>query len=186
MTFRGILSITLLGLLTACGGGDGEPSDTSSPSTTSAPSSAPPTTSAPVTPSVSAKALPKNCKDPRLIAAMGDLIKGKPFGKQFDAADSVGCLWGKKIPTAGVSIALPTAKPKYEDFPEVEVPELSKFGVTAQSGGTEISVGPKKLYNQVFVIIGPQFRITVDQSSEQRRDGDLHDAAVAVTTWLLT
>jgi hypothetical protein len=180
MTFRGILSVTLLGLLTACGGGDGEPH------TTSAPSSAPPTTSAPVTPSVSAKALPKSCKDPRLIAAMGDLIKGKPFEKQYDAADSVGCDWGKEIPTAGVTIALPTAKPKYEDFPEVEVPELAKFGVTAQSGGTDISVGSKTLHNQVFVIIGPQFRITVDQASEERRDGDLHDAAVAVTTWLLT
>ncbi|WP_347604418.1 hypothetical protein [Acrocarpospora sp. B8E8] len=121
-----------------------------------------------------------------MVAAMGALIKGKKFNDRYDSAGKVTCSWGKKVPTAAVTIALPSAPPTYEDFPEVEVPELTALGVEAQSGGTEIAVGDRSLYNQAFVVIAPQFRLTVDQMSEERRDDDLREAAVALTTWLMS
>ncbi|MET7330786.1 hypothetical protein [Nonomuraea sp. NPDC005650] len=194
MIVRVSLGMALLGgLLTGCG--SGSPAVTSSPAasattpgssaesaTTPAPT-APVATTAPATPA-RAFALPKDCDDPRLVAAMGALIKGKKFDKRFDADGKLTCSWGKKVPTAAVTIALPSAPPKYKDFPEVEIPELTALGVKAQSGGTEISLGARSLYNQAFVVVAPQFRLTVDQLSEERRDDDLREAAVAFTTWL--
>ncbi|MFI7135242.1 hypothetical protein ACIBQ1_56980 [Nonomuraea sp. NPDC050153] len=197
MIARVSLGMTLLGgLLTGCGAGG--PAATGSPAasatttgspagsaTTTAPTASA-TTAAPAAPATPARAfaLPKDCDDPRLVAAMGALIKGKKFGKRFDEADKLTCSWGKKVPTAAVTIGLPSAPPKYKDFPEVEVPELTALGVKAQSGGTEIALGARSLYNQVFVVVAPQFRLTVDQLSEERRDDDLREAAVAFTTWL--
>ncbi|SDL74604.1 hypothetical protein SAMN05421869_13038 [Nonomuraea jiangxiensis] len=115
---------------------------------------------------------------------MGALIKGKKFGRRFDSAGKVTCSWGKEVPTAAVTIALPSARPNYEDFPEVEIAELTALGVKAQSGGTEIAVGDRSLYNQAFVVIAPRFRLTVEQLSEERRDDALRESAVALTTWL--
>ncbi|PZG56002.1 hypothetical protein C1I98_02145 [Spongiactinospora gelatinilytica] len=115
---------------------------------------------------------------------MGVLIKGKKFNKRYDAPDRATCSWGKDVPTSAVTIGLPSAHPKYKDFPEVEVPELAALGVEVQAGGTEIGGGDRALYNQVFVVIAPQFRLTVDQMSEERRDHDLREAAIALTTWL--
>jgi hypothetical protein len=172
------------GLLTGCGGGSpGEPAESSTPASPTAPAA---TASPTPTPSARPFALPKDCDDPRLVAAMGALIKGKKFAKRYDEDDRITCAWGKKIPTASVTIALPSATPKYKDFPEVEVAELAALGVEAQSGGTEFAVGDRSLYNQAFVVIAPQFRLTVDQASEERRDDDLTEAAVALTTWLLS
>ncbi|MFI9837422.1 hypothetical protein ACIHFD_10335 [Nonomuraea sp. NPDC051941] len=195
MIARVSLGMTLLGgLLTGCGAGS--PAATGSPAesatTTGSPAAsamataptASVTTTAPTTPA-RAFTLPKDCDDPRLVAAMGALIKGKKFDKRYDAADKLTCSWGKKVPTAAVTIGLPSAPTKYnKDFPEVEVPELTALGVKAQSGGTEIAIGARSLYNQVFVVVAPQFRLTVDQLSEERRDDDLREAAVAFTTWL--
>ncbi|TDE39499.1 hypothetical protein E1295_32770 [Nonomuraea mesophila] len=184
---RTFLGILLLGvLLLGCGdvGQDATAASTgpspNSSATRASQSPAATATTAPARPFT----LPKDCDDPRLAAAMGALIKGKKFDKRYDSADHVTCSWGKKIPTAGVTIALPSAKPKYKDFPEVEVSELSALGVEAQSGGTEIAVGDRTLYTQAFVVSAPQFRLTVDQMSEERHDDDLREAAVALTTWL--
>lgn len=179
------------GLLTGCGGGSpgeqtGSPAESSTPASPTAPAATTAAASPTPTPSARPFALPEDCDDPRLVAAMGVLIKGKKFDKRYDEDDKITCAWGKKIPTASVTIALPSATPKYKDFPEVEVAELAALGVEAQSGGTEFAVGDRSLYNQAFVVIAPQFRLTVDQASEERRDGDLTEAAVALTTWLLS
>ncbi|MFI7148085.1 hypothetical protein ACIBO2_24500 [Nonomuraea sp. NPDC050022] len=183
MISKVLLGVTVLGgLLTGCSAGSpAAPSGSSTPAT----SSAPPTLTA-TTALARPFALPKSCDDPRMVAAMGALIKGKKFSKRYDASGALTCSWGKKIPAASVTVALPSAPPKYKDFPQVEVPELTTLGVEAQSGGTEIALGSRSLYNQVFVVTAPQFRLTVDQLSEKRRDDDLREAAVALTTWLMS
>ncbi|MEU7833694.1 hypothetical protein [Nonomuraea sp. NPDC049129] len=185
MISKVLLGVTVLGgLLTGCSGGSPTASSSPAPATTAG-SSAPPTLTA-TTALARPFALPKSCDDPRMVAAMGALIKGKKFSKRYDASGALTCSWGKKIPAASVTVALPSAPPKYKDFPQVEVPELATLGVEAQSGGTEIALGNRSLYNQVFVVTAPQFRLTVDQLSEKRRDDDLREAAVALTTWLMS